>query len=161
MLGDKIRALRKTAGLSQEELGDMLGVSRQAVSKWEVNQSQPEIQNIIQLATIFKVPVNVILSDEEPLPKNTQLKDHTRARMLFQLGAILTVCGFSSLMFFMYIIKDLIVWCGNPIRLLISEIRDHTYSTVIWFAILILIIIIGIILCIVSIPRKSGEKSKN
>ena len=46
--GNKLRALRKAKGLSQENLAKQLGISRQAISKWESNLSQPDIDNIIQ-----------------------------------------------------------------------------------------------------------------
>lgn len=44
-MADRIQYLRKTKGLSQEELADKVGVSRQAVSKWESEQSTPDIEN--------------------------------------------------------------------------------------------------------------------
>ncbi|MCL2434208.1 MAG: helix-turn-helix domain-containing protein, partial [Clostridia bacterium] len=45
-LGDRIQKLRKTKGWSQEQFAELLGVSRQAVSKWETDQASPEIENI-------------------------------------------------------------------------------------------------------------------
>jgi DNA-binding XRE family transcriptional regulator len=44
---DKLQALRKERGMSQEKLAEMIGVSRQAVAKWEVGQSYPEIDKLI------------------------------------------------------------------------------------------------------------------
>ena len=53
ILADKITEERKKNGWSQEELADKLGVSRQAVSKWESAGSVPDLQRIIQLAELF------------------------------------------------------------------------------------------------------------
>ena len=48
-LGQRIQELRKGLGLSQEELGERMGVSRQAISKWEGDQTIPELDNLIAL----------------------------------------------------------------------------------------------------------------
>ncbi len=54
-LGQRIAQYRKAAGLSQETLGERVGVSRQAVSKWETNAAAPDMENLIALARIFGV----------------------------------------------------------------------------------------------------------
>ena len=46
-IADRIQYLRKTKGISQEELADKIGVSRQAVSKWESEQSMPDIDKVV------------------------------------------------------------------------------------------------------------------
>lgn len=53
ILADKIIALRKKAGWSQEELAQQLGVTRQSVSKWEGVQSIPDLDKILQMSRIF------------------------------------------------------------------------------------------------------------
>ena len=55
LLGEKIRELRIRQGLSQEALATRLGVSRQAVSKWEKNLSYPDTENLLALAALFGV----------------------------------------------------------------------------------------------------------
>lgn len=59
----KIQQLRKQNGMSQEKLAQLLGVSRQSVSKWESGQSLPEIDKIIQLSNIFEVTTDYLLKD--------------------------------------------------------------------------------------------------
>ena len=54
-LGERIQQLRKTEGLSQEQLADVLDVSRQAVSKWETDQSAPEIEKILAMSKHFGI----------------------------------------------------------------------------------------------------------
>ena len=49
-LGRRIQEARKAAGLSQESLGERLGVSRQAVSKWEADAAVPELENLIAMS---------------------------------------------------------------------------------------------------------------
>ena len=63
-LNEKIWNCRKKAGLSQEELGERVGVSRQAVSKWETGESAPEISKLKGLAEVFGTTVDWLLSEE-------------------------------------------------------------------------------------------------
>lgn len=64
ILADKIIRLRKKNGWSQEELADKMNVSRQAVSKWEVAQTTPDLEKILQLGNLFGVTTDYLLKDE-------------------------------------------------------------------------------------------------
>ena len=64
ILADKIIELRKKSGWSQEELAEQLGISRQAVSKWESGASIPDLDKIIRLSGIFGVSTDYLLKDE-------------------------------------------------------------------------------------------------
>ena len=63
-LGERIYSLRKARGLSQEELADAVGVSRQAVSKWELGESQPEVDKAVLLAQALGVTTDQLLLGE-------------------------------------------------------------------------------------------------
>lgn len=67
-IGEKIMCLRTAAGMSQEQLADALEVSRQSVSKWEMDQSEPRIHKIRQMCTMFKVDANTLLDEEAEIP---------------------------------------------------------------------------------------------
>lgn len=73
-MADRIQYLRKTKGMSQEELADKIGVSRQAVSKWESEQSTPDLEKIIMLSDFFGVTTDYILKGIEPV-KAKEYKD--------------------------------------------------------------------------------------
>ena len=60
-LSEKILYSRKRAGLSQEALADMVGVSRQAVSKWETGTADPSTSNLLALAKLFGVSAEELL----------------------------------------------------------------------------------------------------
>ena len=64
ILADKITALRKKAGWSQEELAEQLGVTRQSVSKWEGAQSVPDMDKVVQMSRLFGVTTEFLLKDE-------------------------------------------------------------------------------------------------
>lgn len=65
-LGQKIAELRKKSGLSQETLAEKMNVSRQAVSKWESNQSIPDIEKIVDLSELFGVTTDYLLKNGTP-----------------------------------------------------------------------------------------------
>ncbi len=72
-VGEKIQMYRKKLGLSQEELGQKLLVSRQTISQWEKDQTIPTIDNLIRLKEVFGISVDEILStDDEDVIVNTE-----------------------------------------------------------------------------------------
>ena len=72
-IGDRIQTLRKLKGISQEELADKIGVSRQAVSKWESEQSTPDLVKVILLSDFFETTTDYLLKGIEPA-KETERK---------------------------------------------------------------------------------------
>ena len=65
MLSDNIREYRKKSNMSQDELAEKLGVSRQSISLWETGQTQPTIDNIIALAKIFNISADTLLGNAD------------------------------------------------------------------------------------------------
>lgn len=72
-LGDRIKKYREIRGFSQERLGRLLGVSREAVSQWESNDTEPRPKRVRQIATALGVPYPVLLlGDEAELTSNVR-----------------------------------------------------------------------------------------
>ena len=67
-LGERIKAQRQRAGMSQEKVAELVGVSRQAVAKWESGQSAPNTENLFKLADIFGTKVDLLLEEEQQSP---------------------------------------------------------------------------------------------
>ena len=63
---DRIQQLRKQRGFSQEELADKIGVSRQAVSKWESGQSTPDLDKVVAMSDLFCVTTDYIIKGVQP-----------------------------------------------------------------------------------------------
>lgn len=63
-LGTKIQELRKKQSLSQEAFAEIMDVTRQSVSKWELDQSRPEIEKLVQIADFFHVSLDELLKDQ-------------------------------------------------------------------------------------------------
>lgn len=63
-ISEKIQQLRKSNGLSQEQLAEKLNVSRQAISKWESGASFPDVEKIVLISELFKVSTDYLMKDE-------------------------------------------------------------------------------------------------
>lgn len=74
-LGEKIKSLRKGLGMSQEKLAELMGISRQAVAKWENGQSAPSTANLFKLAEILNTTTAVLLADNDA--KDTGTEENT------------------------------------------------------------------------------------
>ena len=69
---EKLKSIRKQAGMSQEQLAEKLGVSRQAVTKWETDAGIPDIENIMAISTLFDISIDELLSNERETQKTTE-----------------------------------------------------------------------------------------
>lgn len=161
-LGEKIKACRQRAGMSQEKVAEVVGVSRQAVTKWEVNQSAPNTENLFKLAEIFGTTVDMLLASEDenkPSPaeqiyylykmeeeKKAALKKQAQKRTL--LIALLIAVGYMSI----YLIGR-IIWCDLSQSTLIGWLffvrpsGEHSYlygwllsSNLFWYAMVLSVI---------------------
>jgi len=94
MVGERILMLRKERGLSQEDLAARLPVSRQAISKWELGESIPDTENIVQLSRLFGVSTDFLLVDGEeaeapPVAKEGERPSPSWSRFVIGLLALL------------------------------------------------------------------------
>ena len=96
-LSEKIVNLRKARNMSQEELAEQLGVSRQAVSRWEVGSALPDASNILQLSKLFGVSADYLLNDdykgESPVPIRSKSVSSIAGTLVKKIIA-LCVAGF-------------------------------------------------------------------
>lgn len=89
-LSERIQDLRKTKCMSQEELANLMGVSRQAVSKWESEQSVPELDKIILMSEIYGVSCDYILKGiENPSLQNSKIN----ADIVVIIGTVMNFIG--------------------------------------------------------------------
>ena len=72
-VGEKIQFYRKKIGLSQEELGQKMLVSRQTVSLWEMDKTLPTVDNLLRLKDIFSISVDDILCESDPTEENAEV----------------------------------------------------------------------------------------
>ncbi len=107
--GSKIRDLRKNNNMTQENFADYLGVSRQAISKWESDESFPETEKLIKIANLFNVSIDYLLKDNESseiikelvAPNYDVLKfkrDHNLCAFMIAFGVFLILNGLSIML---------------------------------------------------------------
>ena len=161
-LGERIKECRQNAGMSQEKVAELVGVSRQAVTKWEVNQSAPNTENLFKLAEIFGTTVDLLLDSDEDSKqspaeqiyylykmeeeKKAALKKQAQKRTL--LIALLIAVGYMSI----YLIGR-IIWCDLSQSTLIGWLffvrpsGEHSYlygwllsSNLFWYAMVLSVI---------------------
>ena len=149
--GEKIQFLRKQNGMSQEQLASQLTVSRQAISKWELDNSVPDTDNVVQLAKLFKVSADYLLNDDiEYDTNNSATKIDTngnkcamKAKTAFILGIGIIVIGFIvSLVGLVHYQRELVIAIGFSIQIIgiiifeviykKSDIRRLFYSVSCW-----------------------------
>ena len=76
---EKIIMLRKNKNLSQEDLGNELGVARQTISKWELGETAPEMDKLIKMSEIFEITLDDLIKDTEPnIDKNNDNNTNTQ-----------------------------------------------------------------------------------
>ncbi len=134
-IGNKIQSARKNAGITQNELAQMLGVSRQSVSNWENNHAYPDIISVIKISDICKISLDSLLKDDE--------------KMLHHLEESTNVVKTKSkhikiIEMFLYII----VWAVSAVMLYLTGYEYDTVTNIIMFfvmplAILAVSILIG------------------
>lgn len=99
MLSENLYTLRRRSGLSQEQLAQHLGVSRQAISKWESGTSMPEGEKLISISQYFDVSLDCLLQGriekKSPVPKALETPHNGGEKT----GLVLCVAGIAGLLF--------------------------------------------------------------
>lgn len=88
-IGKFIKELRKKENLTQKEFADKLGVTYQAVSKWENGKNMPDILLLKEISTIFKVDIEELLAGEKKLTNKLKNNSHNKKYKIFFCGTIL------------------------------------------------------------------------
>lgn len=95
--GEKLQALRQKAGMSQDTLAEKLNVSRQAVSRWERDETMPETEKVVALADLFGVTTDYLLRRQpEPEPEKEPPRQDKRSSrdIIDRLGYLAKTKGY-------------------------------------------------------------------
>lgn len=79
-LGNRLYEMRKAKGLSQENVADILGVTRQTVSKWETDQTTPDFDKILPICQLYNITTERLLTGEKAENPCQRLLNHHRLR---------------------------------------------------------------------------------
>ena len=88
-IAERILTLRKSKGMSQEQLAEAVGVSRQAVSKWESEQASPDPEKIITLSEVFGVTTDYLLKGVEPEKEEAKTEEKKTEDTHMTVGDVL------------------------------------------------------------------------
>ena len=121
-MSDRIQYIRKQKGYSQEELADKVGVSRQAVSKWESEQSMPDLEKVIIMSELFEVTTDYILKGIEPVSATNRKLIKTLYLSFFLVFA--TIAGIWSFTANRFWVDEcyLIILAGGAVGLGVAQI---------------------------------------
>lgn len=138
-LGERIKACRQNAGMSQEKVAELVGVSHQAVAKWETDQTAPNTKNLFRLAEIFGTTVDLLLTSEKE-ERKINLKKQRWKRNLTAAFLVIAV-------YLVIYLLGRILWCDLSQSSFIGWLftvrpsGDHSYlygwllsSNLFWYA---------------------------
>lgn len=116
---EKLIQLRKARGLSQEALAEQLGVSRQAVSRWELGETTPDLANLKQLSELYGVSADYLIHDEyesdSDIPKAKEYNIALKLYRTRQLHCYRMLTFFFTVLAICYLIAALILHHNTPI----------------------------------------------
>ncbi len=89
-IGDKLKAARADAGMTQEQVAEALGVSRQTVSNWENSRTYPDIISVIRMSDLYVVSLDILLKEEKAMTNNKTTKQESSnpIRIIWQRARI-------------------------------------------------------------------------
>lgn len=118
-LGEKLLKLRKKKGLSQEEVADILHVTRQTVSKWETDQSMPDFDKVVPICNLYEISTEELFYDEVSTPREveevsientTTYQNYNHKKALFTTVAVmLYILSVVVIIFFSTVLRSPIV----------------------------------------------------
>lgn len=144
-MSDRIQYLRKIKGISQEELAYKVGVSRQAVSKWESEQSTPDLEKVIIMSDFFGVTTDYILKGIEPVSDKEQKSKEIASKILYisstafvAVGLLCAFGGWYELQTMEVVAGSMIIQAVGIIGYFIARILSEEKATfyVSWFNII-------------------------
>ena len=142
---DKLKKLRKENNLSQERLADLLEVSRQAVSKWESEQSTPDLEKVIIMSDFFGVTTDYILKGIEPVTDKEQKSKEIASKILYisstafvAIGLLCAFGGWYELQTMEAVAGSMIIQAVGIVGYFIARILSEEKATfyVSWFNII-------------------------
>ena len=134
-LAEKLKSLRKQASMSQEQLAEKLGVSRQAVTKRETDTGIPDIENIKSISSLFDISIDELLSNENASQKKSEhlfesvteydIDEPKRYDMKFGGAKRFVLCGYKGEKIRIRLVSDTLSTLQNDFKIKIDDIRKR------------------------------------
>ena len=128
-IGSKIKAARIEKKLTQEQVAELLGVSRQTISNWENEKSYPDLRTLVKISDMFHISLDVLLKGDSVMVQNIDKK--IKKTPLYKgiiIGLVIIVAVLVSFIYFNNrslndTVKDTIAWSINDIEMI--EVYDY------------------------------------
>lgn len=176
---EKLYTLRKRAGYSQEEFAEIIGVSRQTVSKWETDFMKPETDKLIQISKLYNVSLDELLIDENDIvaldnmtvesenrektveihidaPNQTDKKGKSKKSKIFKVAIGLTIASFVGLILTI-LISILLASDGDST--VVYSTTAISVDTIFYF--FLAIFIIGLVIVLYKLTNRILAKKKD
>ncbi len=166
---EKLQSLRKSNGITQEELAEKLEVTRQTISKWECGESTPDFRNLVKISEIFKVSIDFLLKDEAPAEEPDVSPTHAAKAYIIKrkfdnkslLGACMFSAGIISMLVFFILSTVSPMRVMNEYGTFEGLLGFLIWQKMIWvFIAVCLMSVIGFVLLLLPIIKKK-KKSGN
>lgn len=132
---EKLKSIRKQAGMSQEQLAEKIGVSRQAVTKWETDAGIPDIENMMAISALFNISIDELLSNEKGAKKPTDylfesvteydMDEPKRYDMKFGGAKQFTLSGYEGEKIRVRLVSNTLSTIQNDFKVKIDDIRKR------------------------------------
>ena len=132
---EKLRTIRKQAGMSQENLAEKLGVSRQAITKWETEMGIPDIENIMAISTLFDISIDELLSQEKDMKKKPEylfesvteydVAEKKRYDMKFGGAKQVVLSGYDGEKFRVRLVSNTLSTLQSDFKVKIDDVRNR------------------------------------
>lgn len=93
--GEKITAIRKENNLTKEQFAELMGVSRQSVSKWELGTTFPDTEKLIKISKLFSCSIDYLLKEEIESKDINRLQESDNSKKNYFLGMVYTYLSFA------------------------------------------------------------------
>lgn len=157
-IGTKLKNARIAAEFTQEQVADVLGVSRQTISNWENNKTYPDIINVIKLSDLYAVSLDHLLKEQEELPMSNYMdyleestntvKSKTRLSETILIAAYLCIWAIGLIFFWFFMSGSdafgfalVYFWIILPITTFVISLlvgKNNYWGRYKWFAVIIL-----------------------
>lgn len=133
-LYEKMYEVRKSKGISQEELSEKIGVSRQAISKWESGERMPDIKNLITLCNVLDLKLSDLVTGVDELisqssnQKSDKKSQNSVKRILLTILILIVMIYIMTVLFKLVIINIFAFRAGKY-----KDVEEYSYQEVIWF----------------------------
>lgn len=153
-LNEKLQELRKSKGMTQEELAEVLYVSRTAISKWESGRGTPSIESLKQISAVFSVSIDDLLSAEKALSLAEQEHRICQQNQVHLWNGIIDVC--SAGLIFLPLYPNVVGQTVYAVNLLSYANR---FQRSICMPLFLALILTGVVKTLLACPGRKKEQS--